>query len=302
MLQTKFLLQLRLIGIVLFISGLFGLTSCEKATDPDTLAPNATVNLLKSQGNYRFSVTDTITIDFSEKIDTAALALEFTPPEGIAHQFFDEQKLLIFGKNKTYGQTHFSIPAGFTLAMTGLRDQAGNGLPRIENKFLAYKWVDQDFIDTNFTKADSLYKDGATWVDGTPITDSLVTEGNLNYPDNLSREDRQDFKIIQMTAPDTLMVQLNTVNSMNLKCQIAGPFPPENIQNIFLNSVFDSAFYVRQTGTLGKLDTQFVASYQAHHRIVGSPSNPGIYAIRLSIPADQKGFYRLALKLKKFKP
>jgi len=277
------------------------LVACNKSVDPDIDAPTSKVNLLSSQGSFRFGITDSISIEFSEKIDTAALALAFTPSEGIGYKFFDDKKLLIFGKNKIFGKNSFNINSPFTLAMTGLRDLAGNGQSRIENKFLSYPWVDQETIDTNFVGADSLFKDSTTWIDGSPITDSIVTEGSLSFPNNLSRLDWQDFKIIEMKAPDTLTLLLTTAKELDIKLQIAGPFAPANIQSTFKNYDFDSSFYMGQTGDRGQVATQVVAKYEDHDRKFGSPSMPGIYAIRLSIPANQKGFYRLALKMKKFK-
>ncbi len=57
------------------------LIGCDKPAESDSTPPDHIINLQKSQGKCRFGVTDTLSIEFSEKIDTGALALDFTPPD-----------------------------------------------------------------------------------------------------------------------------------------------------------------------------------------------------------------------------
>jgi hypothetical protein len=281
----------------LVVLSLYGCNSAESPSDKTP--PDHMINLPQSQGKYRFGVTDTVTVDFSEKIDTSALALDFTPAEGIDHRFQSPTRLLIFGKNRLYGSNYFNVNSPFTVVFSGLRDAHGNGQPRIEESFLPYSWVDKDFIDSNFRAFDSLFATPSTWIDGSDMTDSLVTEGAMDYNNNIGLEDRQDFKLVRLVPPDTLSILLTTRKNLNMKFQIAGPFDTTDIVKTIAAYSFDSSFYTDQTGGQGKLAYKFSAKYEDHDKKLGSPSAPGIYAIRLSIPADFEGFYRLGVKLRK---
>jgi hypothetical protein len=279
---------------------ILSLTGCN-SKDSDTSPPDHIISPLKSQGKYRFGVSDTLSFSFSEKIDTAALALDFTPPEGIGFRFTNASKLIVFGKNSIYGSGYFNINSPFSVKLSGLKDTHGNGRPLIEESFFPYAWIDRDFVDTNFSGYDSLFATDSTWKDGVPLTDSLVAEAALDYKNNIGREDRQDFKIIKLGAPDTLDIVLTSRKTLNVKLQIAGPYLPADFDKDFPTIDFDSSFYSGQTGTTGRLVTKFNAEYDEHKRKVGGPEKSGLYILRLTIPVDYEGFYRMGLKVRKFK-
>jgi hypothetical protein len=193
-----------------FSSGLaLGLLACN-STAPDKTPPTYTINLLQSQGKYRFGITDTIAITFSEKIDTSALAVVFTEATGIANRFIGGNMLQIYGKNQTYGTGHFNINSPFTAVLTGLRDTHGNGLPRIETQFSPFPWADRDRIDSTFSGVDSLFLSPTTWMDGSPVTDSLTTEGEMDFKKLSGILDYSDLKVMTLTGGDTLFLSLTT--------------------------------------------------------------------------------------------
>jgi hypothetical protein len=281
---------------------LFLLSGCDKGESSDKTPPDYTIaKLEKALGKYRYGVTDTITVDFSEKIDTSALSLTLTPPQGIETRLASQTRLLIYGKNKSSGASHFTVNSPFTATMAGLKDLDGNGRTLATESFQPYWWADKDFTDTTFTGFDSLFLDSLTWADGSPLTDSLVAEGSLDYNNNFGREDRQDFKIIRLVPPDTFKVIATCSKTVNLRMQIAGPFPPDKLDSVLASYNFNSSFYSDSTKNKGTLTFQFSADYSKHDIALGGASNPGIYAIRLSIPPDQEGFYRLGLTIRKLK-
>jgi hypothetical protein len=278
------------------------LTGCSPEESSDKAPPDHIINLPMSQGKYRYGVTDTIVVDFSEKIDTSALAIYFTPAQGVASRYKSQSRLAVFGTNNSAGAAHFTVNSPFTMGLTGLKDLAGNGRPAISEMFQPYAWADRDFLDSTFTGYDSLFAaDSAKWMDGSSLADSFVVEGRLDINNNRGEGDRQDFKIIRMVAPDTLKLVLTCPKGLNLRTQIAGPFPTDKVDSIFAVYDFAKSFFTDSTKTKGSLAYTFNADYSKHDDLLGSPSAPGIYFIRLSIPLDSEGFYRLGLRLIKRK-
>lgn len=278
---------------------ILSLTGCNSPETTDDTPPDHIIKVENTQGKYRFGVTDTLVIDFNEKIDTGALELEFDPDTFIKHRFADAGRLQVFGTEKSHGGAHFTVemPA-LTLTLANLRDRAGNKSPEIVQTFYPYPWLDKDYLDTSFTGYDSLFSSDSEWADGSPMSDSLVTEGSLDFNSNFRREDRQDFKIVKLEPPDTLKVRLTHAKNLSVRMQVAGPFAPETLDSVLADYDFKASFFDSTSGQ-GKLAHTFHADYSEHHRILGSPSAPGIYVIRLSIPADTEGFYRLGLRLRK---
>ncbi|GEM_PF-3697924 len=294
---TAFCLGMSMLSITL------SLTGCSPEESPDKTSPDPIIKLPKSQGKYLFGVTDTIVVDFSERIDTAALAPTFEPPQSIGYRFSGQNRLLIFGTNASTGVPHFNINSPFTVTLAGLKDLAGNGQAAVVESFQPYAWTDRDFLDTTFTGYDSLFSaDSTKWADGSDISDSLITEGSLDFSNNLGTEDRQDFKIMRLYAPDTLHFGATCSKSLNLRVQIAGPFAPASLDSVLKDFKFNTgSFYSDSTKTKGSLAYGFIADFFKHNDRLGSPAAPGIYVIRLSIPEDTEGFYRLGLRLRKYK-
>jgi hypothetical protein len=277
---------------------LAGLTGCSPEETSDQSPPDHIINLPMSQGKYRYGVTDTIVVGFSENIDTSALAVAVSPSQGVGTRLKSQSRLLIFGTNNSAGASHFTVNSPFTLTLTGLRDQAGNGRTAITESFQPYAWADRDFLDTTFSGYDSLFAaDPAKWMDGSSLADSFVVEGRVDINNNRGEGDRQDFKILRMVAPDTLKLVLTCPKGLNMRAQIAGPFPENKVDSIFENYDFAKSFFSDSTRTRGSLSHTFNADYSKHDDLLGSPSAPGIYFIRLSIPLDTEGFYRLGLRL-----
>ncbi|HKP95477.1 MAG TPA: hypothetical protein VJ385_06950 [Fibrobacteria bacterium] len=278
------------------------LAGCGPQEESDSTPPDPIIKLEKSQGKYRYGVTDTIVVDFSEAIDTAGLAVAISPSQGLDHRFKSRTRLVIYGTGKASGASHFNINSPFSLTLAGLRDLEGNGRGEISEAFQPYPWVDRDFVDTSFTGYDSLYTANSTWIDGSAFTDTLVTEGRLDFSSNFGREDRQDYKIIRMDPPDSLKLTLTCSKALNIRMQIAGPLPEADLAATLARLSFaDSSFFSDSTRTRGSLSTRFQASFDSHFDKLGSASAPGVYAIRLSIPADTEGFYRLGLRMVKRK-
>ncbi|MDB5106743.1 MAG: hypothetical protein JWP91_4432 [Fibrobacteres bacterium] len=284
----------------LAVLSMIGCNSRE-STSSDNTPPDHIINLPKSQGKYRFGVTDTLVVDFSEKIDTSALAVAFSPVEGIGARFKDQARLVIFGTASSSGTAHFPVNSPFTATLSGLKDPAGNGRTAIVESFQPYAWTDRDFQDASFTGYDSLFATDSTWIDGSSFSDSLVTEGRLDFSSNFGKEDRQDYKIVKMIPPDTLRVLLTCSKGLNIKIQMAGPFSPVGLDAVLKDYVFSQAFLTDSTKAKGSASLGFNADYSKHDDLLGSPAAPGIYVIRLSIPADTEGFYRLGLRLVKRK-
>lgn len=286
--------------LALMASGLtlLALGGCEPEEPSDKKPPDYTIAKADtSHGKYRFGVTDTLSIGFSEKIDTAALALTFSPSQGIETRWQSLTRLLVYGKNKSSGATHFTVNSPFAATLAGLKDLEGNGRSAITLDFQPYWWSDRDFTDTLYNGFDSLFASDSTWGDGSPFADSLVTEGSLDFNNNIGREDRQDFKLIKLIPPDTFKITATCPKGVNLRIQIAGPFPASALDTLLATYNFANAFYADTAKTKNSLTYSFTADYSKHDNALGSASAPGIYAIRLSIPGDQEGFYRLGLGL-----
>jgi hypothetical protein len=255
----------------------------------------------KSQGKYRFGVTDTLAIDFSEPIDTAALDLRFSDDLAAGYAFRGRSQVLIFGTRKSFGAGHFPINTSFTLNILGLRDDAGNGNPAITESFQPYRWADRDVLDRTFRGCDSLFSGDTAWIDGSPLTDSLIVEGALDFNDNLGDEDRVDIKLVRLTPPDTLEVVVTTRKDVPVNLKVGGPFKEEELDSALARAE-NFSLTTRTTDRTGRVDTTFRADFERHLRVLGSSGASGIYALRLSLPtADTEGFYRIRLKLRKFR-
>lgn len=274
----------------------------------DGTSPDHIIKAPKSQGKYRFGITDTIAIEFSENIDTGALDLGFSDPAGIAWRFQGLRKLQIYGTKSTYGTTHFPVNTPFTMTMTGLKDKAGNGHPVIEETFHPYRWTDRDFLDTAYDWYDSLYS-GSDWVDGTPVTDTLIAEGSLDYKQNFGRVDRYDYLVFRVAAPDTVNVFLTLRKDIDLGMAIAGPFKADGFDTVLKSFDFDRKALVSpgtqrldslQTGSQGRASSQFETVLKDHKAVLGSFDAVGLYVIRLRIPEGKEGFYRLGLRIRKY--
>jgi hypothetical protein len=290
------------IGAALLLSGLvFSLSGCSPQGESDTTPPDPIIKLEKSQGKYRFGVTDTINVDFSEPIDTARLAVAIAPSQGTDYKFQGRTRLRIFGTNKTAGAAHFTVKVPFSLTLAGLRDDAGNGTGDLSEAFQPFAWVDQDLVDTSFNGYDSLFASSSTWIDGTPMSDSLVTEGKLDFNNVFGKDDRQDIKIMRLVPPDSLALTLTCSKNMNLKLQVSGPYPETGLDSALADYDPAKANHTDSTRNRGSLTHKFDASFDNHFKVFGAPGTPGIYVIRLSIPPDMEGFYRLGLRLIKRK-
>lgn len=289
----------RFLALVVSVLSLLSLGGCGPEEPSDKQPPDYTIAKADpSHGKYRFGVTDTLSIGFNEKIDTAALALSFSPSQGIETRWQSLTRLFVFGKNKSSGATHFTVNSPFTATLAGLKDMEGNGRSAISLDFQPYWWSDRDFTDTLYNGFDSLFATDSTWGDGSAFADSLVTEGSLDFNNNIGREDRQDIKLIKLVPPDTFNITASCPKGVNLRVQIAGPFPPTQAG---LDSVakynFAGSFHADTAKTKFVLTYGFSARYEDHDNLLRSASAPALYAIRLSIPGDQEGFYRLGLGL-----
>jgi hypothetical protein len=281
-------------------AGALFLQSCiqEQTRDGNDSPPDYTIpNLAKSQGKWRYGVTDTIAVEFSEKIDTQSLALTFTPRASIGYRMDGQSRLLIFGLKQDAGSTHFIVNSPFTLDIAGLRDLAGNGRPAVSESFQPYYWGDRDFLDSAFQGFDSLSLDDSTWADSTRMySDTLLAEGRLDFNGNGSAEDRQDFKLVRLTPPDTFKVNVYCPRDVNMRMQVAGPFPSGSQDSILRNYSFPTGkrtIFADTNKIKGILSCNFAADFNVHDSLLLSSAAPGLYAIRLSVPEDQEGFYRV---------
>lgn len=291
----------RVRAVLLSGAAALALSSCiqeRHLDDGDRTPPDYTIpKLSKSQGKWRFGVTDTIALEFNEKIDTAALELKFLPPDSIGYRFDGADRLLIFGRRKDAGARHFLINTPFRLEMEALKDLYGNDIGRASEEFTPYWWSDRDFLDSAFQGFDSLFADDSTWADSSGMySETFTTEGRLDFNGNGEREDRQDFLLIKLTPPDTFKLTVTCPRTLNLRMQVAGPFEPGTEAAILQDYSFPGGsrtFYADTNKTKGTLGFKVAADFNKHYEELGSPAAPGLYAIRLSIPEDQEGFYRL---------
>lgn len=291
-------------GTALLAAGaalLLSLAGCGgEETAADGTSPNHMIKAPKPQGKYRYGITDTLVMDFSEPIDTAALDLRFTDSAGVGYAFRGRKQALLFGTKKTFNTGHFPVNTSFTMSMLGLRDDAGNGTSAIEETFQPYRWADRDFLDGSFRGYDSLFSGDSTWIDGSPLRDTLIVEGALDFNENTGLEDRVDMKVVRLSAPDTLDIVVSALHGLPLNLQLGGPFKAEELDTALANAANFPKPGVSSVN--GKLSASLRADYQEHDVKLGSPSAPGLYALRISLPTvDTEGFYRVQLKLRKLK-
>lgn len=296
------ILSAALLGIST-LSILGWMTGCDAEETSDSSPPDHIINQPLSQGKYRYGITDTIVVDFSERIDTAALDVSFEPDQGIRSRFKSQTRLLIYGTGSTSGASHFAINLPFTATLAGLKDLRGNGRPAIVESFQPYAWVDRDFVESDYDGNDTLFSpDSGLWVDGTSMGDSMVTEGRLDFNSNTDFVDRQDFKLIRLVAPDTLKMSLTCPKGVNMHAQWAGPFLPATLDSVFKDFKFNlNSFFTDSTKAKGFLSHAFNADYSKHDLALNSPAAVGIYILRLSIPPDTEAFYRLGMRRNKLK-
>jgi hypothetical protein len=270
------------------------LQSCIHDVSSDGTPPDYTIpNLAKSQGKWRYGVTDTIAVQFSKNIDTGAFSVSFDPADGIARKFDGPSRLLVFGSLKGPGATHFPVRSPFTATFKGVSDVMGNGRPAATETFEPYYWADRDFVDSAFDGEDSLFASDSTWADGSPFSDTLVSEGVLDAKTNRRSVDYNDIKLIKLVPPDTFRVTLTGPKTVNLKLQIAGPFLPAKADSILGDYDFDQAKIADSTQSRGTASALLLADYKVHDDSLGSPSQPGIYAVRVSLGLDKEAFYRM---------
>ena len=168
------------------LTGLFVLGGCGEEESSDKTPPDYTIAKADtSHGKYRFGVTDTLSIGFNEKIDTAALSVDFTPSQGIDSRWQNLTRLLIFGKNKNAGSAHFTVNAPFSATLTGLKDMEGNGRSAVTVEFTPYcgpTGILPTPCSMDTIPCSPPIPPGAT----APVqTDSLITEGRLDFLNNL---------------------------------------------------------------------------------------------------------------------
>jgi len=213
-----------------------------------------------------------------------------------------DTKLLIFGKNNLYGGTHFVINAPFTLALTGLRDLKGNGQPRIEESFAPFTWADQDFVNPDFKgDYDSLFASDSTWLDGSPLADAFISEGSLDFKLPPGTLDYQDIKVVKLTAGDTLYTSLTTRKNLDLTLLVAGPFPTKGFDSTLANFDYKTVLDSAQTMATGTDTLKTPADLTTYKRKFEKVDTPGLYALLISIPQKNEGFYRLGVQIHKFK-
>ncbi len=286
-----------LLTLAFVLSALLG---CEQTTS-EPKAPELSLSLPKSQGKYLFGVTDTITISFNEGIDTGALAIEFTPPEGIGHKFAGTTKLLVFGKNKLYNLGYFNVNSQFSLALTSLRAPNGSGQPRLDLAFQPFTWADRDFTDSTFDGYDSLNATDSTWVNGAKVSDTLITEGVVNSKKTIGIPDYQDNKVLTLFAGDTLHASLQCTKDVDMTLMVAGPFTKAGYDSV-THVGFDPSLAAdsANTGTKGAASISVGANFKIFKTKFGDISAPGIYVLYISVPPLKAGFYRLRTQIQKF--
>lgn len=302
-------------GFPLFAAGLvllsIGLAGCDKEEGTsDQTPPDHIVKAAKSQDKWRFGVTDTIAIEFDEAVDEKSLDLAFSDTSGRGWKLLNARKALIFGTRTLFETGHFPINTPFTLTLRGLRDRFGNGHNDIHEAFLPYPWVDRDFLDTTFNGYDTLFN-GTAWMDGTPMTDTLLMEGRLDDNENFRDPDRFDYKVIRVKAPDTVDFFLKAARDMEIRVQIAGPFHPIGFDTTLDKYNFTTAPMTGrgtkavyrdtlQTADQGRLAKTFRADLFDHEEVLDSFDAVGLYVVRLSVPEGKEGFYRLGFRIRKY--
>lgn len=293
----------RVLAAALFGAAALGLSGCQPDTPTDKSPPDYTIAQPKTpQGKWQFGVLDTIVVSFSEKIDTGALAVSFEPAQGISTSFKGQDRLLIYGDKKNSGASQFTARSPFTATFAGLKDLRGNGRSAASESFEPYWWSDRDFTEGSFNGFDSLFATDSTWANGRPFTDTLISEGNLDANNNFGSVDFVDIKLIKLVPPDTFRVLLTGPKTVNLKLQIAGPFDPAKADSILKDK--DYTFPGAKTDSTqakGTASLMVPADYGNHDDVLGSPSKPGIYALRITLPLDKEAFYRLQTILQRKK-
>ncbi len=289
--------------LVASLAAALALAACGPEESSDKAPPDYTIaKLVKSQGKYRFGVTDTIQVDFSEKIDTGALAPAFVPAGGVGFKFAGASRALVYGTLKTYSSSHFLINGGEAiLTLSGIKDPAGNGRSAAVETFLPYPWVDRDAVDSTFTGYDSLTRDTTAWIDGTPVTDSLIGEGALDFKQTIGTIDFQDAKMVAVKAGDTLMAGITTRKDLNLTFKVAGPFAPAGFDSTLKAFDLDSALATSTTEAKGSTALRVYANPDTYRRKFGSYDAQGLYVIFVTIPQFKEGFYRLGVRIRKFR-
>lgn len=299
-----------ILGTALAAALLLATAGCNAGpASSDGTPPDHMIKAPESQGKYRYGITDTLAVEFSEDIDTAALDLTFSD-SAIGYAFRGRRGLIIFGTERTHGISHFKVNTPFTAEFSGLRDLSGNGHPAIEETFQPYAWADRDFLDSTYDWYDSLQRDPSTWIDGSPTLDTLISEGSLDDKKNFGLADEFDYKVFRVAAPDTLDFFLHTRKELELALQVAGPFKDSGFAERLRDFDFESPgsnpegtrrIYAGTTGNKGSLSHSLVTNGIDHKRELDDFDAAGLYVIRIGVPDKQEGFYRLGVRIRRFR-
>lgn len=215
-------------------------TACSKSTSPDETPPT-----VKQAKPDTLRITDTLTVRFSEKVDTSYTI------EAIQGDFKFKKKnaeeLQIFGPGVRLGKAMFNGVYPIKFRLNGLTDLNGNtsSTPLL---LTAYRrpWLDRDFADSTFNSLDTimrikasdsinslrLFDDVLSWmphtsgaVMGDSINKMFYSEGGILGSRGNNQHDYEDFKLLFLQIGDTLSLSLQCPENSPLSIFLYGPLP-----------------------------------------------------------------------------
>ncbi len=281
--------------LVVFLGG------CGDSTGPDKDAPQFK-NLVNAN---TLMVNDTFSIEFDEDVRIDLITVD-TVSGLFDFAFSGERKILVYGTNYKNIQNTFTPDIDVAFKINSIMDINGNGPVTSEIITLKFhSWLDKDYYNIDYVMGDTLTNltTFSSWVNGQPVTQTLVSQGIL-YEQG-SRVDVNDYKILAMSAYDSLTMELNYRTGKNITVQLIGPYKLTDITDSLPSDIdsppASSIIWERLEQTGGKISVIKLEMEGKHHIGQVGNSGPGIYIIKIHAKSfDDFCFYNLKTTIKPF--
>ncbi len=284
--------------LIVTLSGCF-----DNSTGSDSDPPE-----IKSLSPERLSVLDTLTVKFTEKIDTSEIQLNVRSGS-FDYTFKNEQELLIFGTATTINIKHFVPGSAPVAGFDNIADYEGNENNELEKLELdIYPWFDKDYFENEYTGADTLQNstNPSQWLDGSGIGKTLISEGVIMTGANRQVPDIHDYKVVFLNPDDKIEVALNCPKNRNLSLQLFGPYEKSNFDEVINSNEFsdpppeDLRWFNQKTESRGKVEGLIEIDSKRHKLELGT-YDEAVYIIRIAPDRlEDQAFYRLSTSITLF--
>lgn len=273
--------------------------SCNETTSPDKTPPaldKISPDTLKS--------FDTLTVNFSEKIDTSTLEIAVIGAP-IQSKIISQTQIKFFGKERKLSRSFFRPDTNYEVVLKNLQDLKGNTAASDQTiKFKTHTWIDGDWKDSTYDKEDTLSLD-TLWKNGKPIKTNLYHEGAIwgDFSDTFG--DRIDRKVLVLDNEDTLYYDFTCTTGGDLEFSLWGPFATETWQDSVVNMKGSSPNLKLRRVAETKCKTEpgnrvkgsYITKSSEYRENIKFGVSTGIYVLKIGRLGDSKGYYTLNTRI-----